>query len=77
MKKDDFLLKLKEGLEFEFDLDLNTNLKELDDWDSMAAMVLIGIVNDEFSIILSPNDIENISTVDSLILRIGLDHFDL
>ncbi len=76
MKKTEFLTRLKEELEFESNLEINTNIKELDDWDSMAAMVLIGFVSDEFGITLNADDIAAITTIESLIQKIGLDKFN-
>ena len=76
MKKTEFLTRLKEELEFESNLEINTNIKELDDWDSMAAMVLIGFVSDEFGITLNAYDIAAITTIESLIQKIGLDKFN-
>jgi acyl carrier protein len=76
MKKTEFLTRLKEELEFESNLEINTNIKELDDWDSMAAMVLIGFVSDEFGITLNADDIAAITTIESLIQKIGQDKFN-
>jgi acyl carrier protein len=76
MEKSVFLSRLQEELEFESDLELNTNIKDLDEWDSMAAMVLIGFVSDEFGMTLNADDIEAISTIESLIEKIGQDKFN-
>lgn len=76
MKIEDFFLRLQEDLELEIEVNEDTNLKNLDEWDSMAAMVLIGLVNEGFSITLNSDDLENITTVNSLINRIGLDKFN-
>lgn len=76
MDKNDFFLRLQEDLELDKDVNGETNFKDLDEWDSMAAMVLIGLVNEEFSITLNSDDIENITTVNSLIERIGTDKFN-
>lgn len=77
MNKKDFFLRLQEDLELENEVNDKTNLKDLDEWDSMAAMVLIGLVNEEFSITLNSDDLEKITTVNSLIERIGTDKFIL
>ena len=45
MNISDFLLGLQEELEIETALSLDTDLKQLEDWDSMAAMLLIGYVS--------------------------------
>lgn len=71
-----FLARLQEELEFETDLEINTNIKDLEEWDSMAAMVLIGFISDEFGITLNADDIEAITTIESLIEKIGHDNFN-
>ena len=50
-----------------------TELKELDEWDSMTAMVLIGFVYDNFGLTLTAEDIKQMTTIDSLISKIGTD----
>lgn len=76
MTKQEFLLALKEELEFDATLESSTNLKDLDEWDSMGAMVLIGFVSNEFDVLLNPEDIKEMTTIDSLIERIGPDKFN-
>jgi len=76
MKTEDFFLRLQEDLELDGEVNGETNIKSLEEWDSMAAMTLIALVNEEFSISLNSDDIENITTVNSLIDRIGTDKFN-
>ena len=76
MDKNNFFVRLQEDLELDKEVNGETNFKDLDEWDSMAAMVLIALVNEEFSITLNSDDIENITTVNSLIERIGVDKFN-
>ena len=76
MTKQEFISGLKEELEVEVTLENTTNLKELDEWDSMAAMLLIGYVSNEFAVTLNADSIKNITTVESLIEMIGLDKFN-
>ncbi len=76
MTTNEFILGLVEELELETTLENSTNLKDLEEWDSMAAMVLIGYVSNEFGITLNADDIKDITTVDSLIERIGLEKFN-
>lgn len=75
MKINAFLTELTEELELEVSLQTNTKFKDLEDWDSMGAMVLIGFVSDNFGITLTGDDIENLSDVQSLIEKIGLTKF--
>lgn len=76
MKKNDFISGLEEELEIETTLESTTNIKELDEWDSMAAMVLIGYVSNEFGVTLNADDLKEITTVESLIEKIGIDKFN-
>ncbi len=76
MEKSVFLSRLQEELEFESELEINTNIKDLEEWDSMAAMVLIGFVSDEFGITLNADDIAAITTIESLIEKIGQGKFN-
>lgn len=76
MTKAEFISGLHEELEFDATLDETTNLKDLDEWDSMAAMVLIGYVSNNLDITLTADDLKEITTVSSLIDRIGADKFN-
>ncbi len=76
MNKNKFLELLKEELELESDLTLDTNIKELEEWDSMTAMLLIGVVSNEFDYNLTGDDISEITTVQTLIDKIGPDKFN-
>ena len=76
MNKQEFLKVLKEELELDIVLGFETNLKHLEEWDSMCAMVLMGFVSNEFEVHLNPNDIAEMSTISSLMTRIGLEKFD-
>ncbi|MGJ1205399.1 acyl carrier protein [Sphingobacterium lactis] len=75
MNKEKFLTLLKDELELDSDLTLETNLKELEEWDSMTAMLLIGVVSNEFDYNLTGDEIAELSTVQSLIDKIGSDKF--
>ncbi|WP_348810470.1 acyl carrier protein [Flavobacterium maritimum] len=75
MTKQEFILGLQEELELGTVLSGNTNIKDLDEWDSIAVIVLIGYVSNEFDVILNLEDIEEMSSIDSLIQKIGLDKF--
>ena len=77
MKITDFIESFVEELEIESaQVSVETNIKDLDEWDSMTAMILIGFVSNMFKITLNADDIKDITTVQSLIERIGLDKFN-
>lgn len=70
----EFLKNLYSELEIESvaDISLETNLKDLDEWDSMAVLVLIGFLDENFSITTSGEDVNKFNTVEDIINFIGL-----
>lgn len=75
MKKQDFINELAEELEVESQVTAETVLKDLDEWDSMGAMILIGYVSDNFDVTLNADDIEALTTFQSLVDKIGIEKF--
>jgi acyl carrier protein len=75
MEKRQFLQTLKDELEFEVDLDFTTNLHELEEWDSMSAMVLIGFISDKFGKTLTGENLKKIISINGLIEYIGVEKF--
>ncbi len=71
MKIQDFISGLQEELEIESNLETTTYIKDLDEWDSMTAMLLIGYVSNELNVTLTANDLDALTTIESLIQRIG------
>jgi acyl carrier protein len=77
MKITDFIESFVEELEIEeSEVTTDTNIKDLDEWDSMGAMILIGFVSNNFQITLNADDIASLSTIQSLIDKIGPDKFN-
>jgi acyl carrier protein len=77
MKIDDFIGLFVEELEIEETIvTVETKIKDLDEWDSMTAMILIGFVSNEFKVTLNADDIKDLTTVQSLIERIGVQNFN-
>lgn len=75
MKKEEFIKELTEELELETVVTIDTNIKDMDEWDSMGAMILIGYVSDTFGVTLNADDISSLTTFSSLIDRIGEEKF--
>jgi len=77
MKITNLLTDLTEELEIEVSIEITTQFEDIEEWDSMGAMVLIGYVSDNFGITLTGNDIEKLTDIQSLVTRIGEDNFEL
>jgi len=76
MTKEEFIELFIEELEIEdTSVTLDTELDSIDEWDSMAVMVTIGLAADNFGTKLTNDDIKSLTTVNSLIEKIGLDKF--
>lgn len=75
MDKNQFLVNLKDELELECEINVDTNLKELDEWDSVLAMVLIGFVLDNFGVTLNADDLNEMNSINSLMDIIGKEKF--
>lgn len=69
MNKINFLKELHDELEIESIefLTMDTNFKDLEEWDSMTAMVLIGFVNQNFNKNLNSDEIEKCETFSDII----------
>ena len=76
MNIETFLLKLQNELEIESNpLQLETQLNELDEWDSMTALLLIDFVSKEFNVILDAEELMDLTSIESLIELIGKEKF--
>ena len=79
MKIKDFISELKENLEVEDEdqeITLETNLKDLEEYDSLSVLSIIAMIDKNFSKQISSIDFIKITTVKSLIELIGKEHFD-
>jgi acyl carrier protein len=69
MKKTDQIIELLKNM-FEdidtSDFDLDTEFKNNDEWDSMTALTLITLIDDEFNISISGEKIKELNTIRDL-----------
>lgn len=76
MKKQEFIQKLQEVLELEkISFDEQTNLIELEKYDSLSVMSIIAFVDERFSKKLTGIELASITTVKSLMALIGSENF--
>lgn len=77
MKVKEFLEILQEELEIEDEeLSIDTNLKELDEWDSLSVMSTIALVDEHFGKKIKGSQFETIKIVNDLIELIGKENFE-
>ncbi len=76
MKKQEFIDKLKEALEFEkADVTENTVMKDIPNYDSMSVMGIIAFVDEHFSKRVTAQQLNAITTIRSLMELIGMENF--
>jgi acyl carrier protein len=60
--------QLKEILEMEnIEVNLEDNFRDYENWDSMAALSVIAMIDDEFGVLINGEDFRNLDTVGDLI----------
>lgn len=65
MSKEEFVQEFAELLE-NGDVNENTKFRELDEWDSLAALSTISTIDDEFGVTINNKDLRSVETVSEL-----------
>ena len=65
MRKEELVQGLIDILEND-DVNENTPFRELDEWDSLAALTTISMVDDEFGVTINNKDLRSVETVGEL-----------
>ena len=79
MKTEDFINELKDVLEIEDEdqkITLETNLKEVEGYDSLSVLFIIAMIDKNFSKQIPSLDFIKITTIKSLMDLIGKEHFE-
>ncbi len=67
MKIENLILKLEEGFDdLTVKLQPDTDFKQLDEWSSLHALIIIALVDTEYNITLDGNDLRSLNTVQNL-----------
>jgi acyl carrier protein len=75
MTKQEFADRLAELLETEEKLTPETNLKDVEEYDSLTVLSIIAFVDRTFKKTLSADQLASTTTINSLIAHIGQEHF--
>ncbi len=72
MEMNDFIKKFVEQFDEipSVELNENTRFKELEEWDSLIALSIIAMVDEEYDIMLKGDDIKNSETLKDLFDKI-------
>ncbi len=64
MDKNKFLKDFLSGFdEPKTGYDLNTEFRSIDGWDSLTAMTIISIIDDDYDVIINPDQMNNCNTI--------------
>ncbi|CAI2315625.1 hypothetical protein [Vibrio parahaemolyticus] len=72
MNKEQFLTELTDVLQLEETVNESTNLKELEEWDSMAHLGVISMFDIEFSKNITNAELKDVEVVSDLMVLAGL-----
>ncbi len=75
MTINEFLVQLADLIEIEDKLSLDTNLKDYEEFDSMAIMSLVAFLHKNFGKQFNARQLNQVETVESLVELIGKDSF--
>jgi acyl carrier protein len=79
IKKEDFINELIEALEIdpeEKNLTLETDLRNLEEYDSLGVLSIIAMIDKHFNKQIPSSDFNKITTINSLIDLIGQENFE-
>ena len=76
MTKQEFLRQLEEDLEISSTkLEPGTSISEIEEWDSLASMTTLALIDEHFGIDVDISRMNNLRTVDDILQVIGDENF--
>lgn len=76
MKKELFFEQLQEIMEVDDEIGESTNLKEIEEYDSLAVLSLIAFFDEKFQKKVEAESFEKVETVRDLMELVGMDRFN-
>lgn len=65
-----FLELMQDTLDLETELTLDVKFRELDEWDSLAYLSTIAMIDDEYDIVINANDFRALETLGDIVKAI-------
>ena len=75
MKIEEFCELIRTELKEESTINSTTNFKELENYGSLSAVVILQLVEDKFDVKINPRGFRSVNTVNDLVDIIGADKF--
>ena len=71
MKAEEFIKKLQEIMDTEENLTLETNLSDIEDWDSLSFVSFLSFCNSRMKLSVTPDELKLAKTVGDLFKFVG------
>lgn len=71
MNAKQFVDMMKEILGLETELSMETRFRELEEWDSLAYLSTIAMIDDEYDIVINANEFKELETIGDIIQTIS------
>lgn len=72
MNREDFLESFKDVLQTEEEINFDTMLGNIEEWDSLSMISTVAFLDKDFSVKVSIDDIKNFKTVEDIAKKVGL-----
>lgn len=72
LNRQEFLEQMQDVLQTEKELNFDTKLEELEEWDSLAAMATIAFLNQNFNVRIVYKDIPLLKTIEDIAKKAGV-----
>lgn len=72
MNTNDIIEKFKDILQTDNEITCDTNLNDLEEWDSLSKMAAIAFCDKELNLQLTFKDLEEIKTINDLLKKAGV-----
>lgn len=72
MNRTEFLTKMQDILQKDDKLSFDTQLSELEEWDSLSKITTLAFLDREFSITMLVSEIENFKTIEDIAKKCGI-----
>jgi len=65
-----FIELFKEAIERESTVSLNDNFRNYPEWDSLAYLSIISVIDEEYDVIIEGNEFKELNTIEDIISEI-------
>ena len=74
MNRDEFLVKMQDILQYEHDEELtyNTNLLDVEEWDSISIISVVAFLDSEFKKKITVNELKDVKTIEEIAQLAGI-----